>query len=617
VLSGFAMVGNTRSETAIVVPATTGATAGACTVDPTKAFYAQVSGSPVQPIGIPLAVAVVANGAARATGIVTSTGVYTINTTTQLATRVSTSPRTWRFAAVADLNGDGLDDIITTGTAEDVEVLLQVANPTQTEWRDIRVPTSATIYEVQPGDYDGDGLVDVAMAQIDPTTNIGTVSVAFATAPGAYAALTTVAAVPEFAYILGTDVVDPALPPGFDQSDDLVVGFGGNAANPTSGDRSRLTILYGSPDRILTAPWVSPTSANTAVCGTTSLAQCPTGWAAAIGRFNTGGTPVAYGMFTTSGETSNHGEVIAFQRNSDTFAAQSTSSITAAQQVAGCPGGGAKFCPTNGRFVTWPRANGGDILLALRGDRAIDTAQGTTLPNAECGGYFVPSTNANALDPVTFTTASCATFIDQATAQPALGASYTQYAFGIASVRVVATSNTSATLIAARLDSVLVPHTAAIIWTASLSNATGAPVLSAPIDLSVEVQAFENATLGAPTPAPVTCSDATPAELGQRVIGSTTFGEGLPDLVVACHIPQATKTTLQLLGRWADPGGGAPHYEILKDFGKDLGASMRVGDFNGDGIDDIVFTTGTQGQGEIHLRLQCDTHDTACKAGGP
>jgi hypothetical protein len=42
--------------------------------------------------------------------------------------------------------------------------------------------------------------------------------------------------------------------------------------------------------------------------------------------------------------------------------------------------------------------------------------------------------------------------------------------------------------------------------------------------------------------------------------------------------------------------------------------NLAVADFNGDGIADVAFFTGTPGTAgrEMHLLLQCDQHDPGC-----
>jgi hypothetical protein len=144
-------------------------------------------------------------------------------------------------------------------------------------------------------------------------------------------------------------------------------------------------------------------------------------------------------------------------------------------------------------------------------------------------------------------------------------------------------------------------------WTLAISN--GAPQLSSPIDYGTEVAAFLGSQAGA-----VTCSDATAAELGTRTVDGTTYGEGL-DRVAACRVaPPMMMPTVVLFARFAAPDGSPPHYEQLVDTKLDLQVDLEAGDFNGDGLDDIVYTAGPPGFTSVHMHLQCDSHGGGCTA---
>jgi hypothetical protein len=246
------------------------------------------------------------------------------------------------------------------------------------------------------------------------------------------------------------------------------------------------------------------------------------------------------------------------------------------------------------------------VLVGLRNDRPDLAAA-----NAECGAFFdPPSTNMSINDPIALAPIPC----------NALGPGVDAHALvNVTSIRIVIATDAAATVVVARNDPAT--GTDVSLWTLALDN--GAPVFTNPIDLASspnEIAAFVGAT---PAGTAVTCVDAAQAELGSKTVGSITYGSGA-DLVVACHVPhldprsQALVTTIQLFARLEDPNGGAPFYQLLVDEGRDFVPNLRIGDFNGDGLDDVVFTAGTAGQGNVHVRLQCDSHDTTCKApGGP
>ena len=71
----------------------------------------------------------------------------------------------------------------------------------------------------------------------------------------------------------------------------------------------------------------------------------------------------------------------------------------------------------------------------------------------------------------------------------------------------------------------------------------------------------------------------------------------------------------QLWARYAGPSGSAPHYSLLYDLGRDATVTLRAGDVDGDGLDDLVWTDGAVGRGQVHVLLQCDAHQTDCRGG--
>jgi len=55
------------------------------------------------------------------------------------------------------------------------------------------------------------------------------------------------------------------------------------------------------------------------------------------------------------------------------------------------------------------------------------------------------------------------------------------------------------------------------------------------------------------------------------------------------------------------------HYETVIPPSGISRANLKVGDVNGDGLDDLMLTSGFTGNGLVYTFLQCDSHDTSCQ----
>lgn len=569
------LTGPQKLEGTAVVPGVFSGALKACSVDPTNAFIATSSNLNIGLSMAPLELA----SAPRKTAVISGFGLFTIDPMTRAVAQLSPATRAWRYATVfTDPNPGKLDDFVTTGLAEDVEVFQQLpAGSAPDQFRVIRIPTTGTIYQVAAGDFDGDGLVDVAMAVVDLLAgNTGTIAVSFATPPSAYTPPVTVASIAQFQYLIATDIVDPTLPPGLDQSFDLVVAHGGN--NPLA-DHARLTNLYGQGDREMIAPWLTPT-----------LPTYYFGSAMAIGRFGkpapgtTTPTPGVLAIFGT-GTASVTSQAVDLTRTADSF-----DPVVAGGAFPDCSS--SSFCAKFGRYVTWPRSDaaGGDLLFGLRRDSS----------SVSCSAYYT-------LGMPGLVSQTCAALGLSATDQASITA--------VDHVRILAYDDSSATILVAKAT---YPNMySAFVWT--LTAPGGVPTLvGPPIDLTSEIKMFKGSA--------VTCFDADSIELGSLTVGGVTYGAAGPELVVACHgvtssMPTTgmATTSTQLLGRFVATDCTTA-YEVLTDFKSDLkrlGLTIRAADFNGDGIADVVYTTGTSvGQGQVHLRLQCDSHDVTCQPAG-
>ena len=64
----------------------------------------------------------------------------------------------------------------------------------------------------------------------------------------------------------------------------------------------------------------------------------------------------------------------------------------------------------------------------------------------------------------------------------------------------------------------------------------------------------------------------------------------------------------------ATDAAGQRHYTLLFDTGADIVTTVRAGDVDGDGVQDVIYVAGPPGFGSVHLRLQCDSHGV-CQGG--
>ena len=167
---------------------------------------------------------------------------------------------------------------------------------------------------------------------------------------------------------------------------------------------------------------------------------------------------------------------------------------------------------------------------------------------------------------------------------------------GIQSVRVFAHTEDTATVAINALNGA---KFSTLVFTVTLVN--GSPQFHDGIDVSAEVGTFAGAT--------VYCVDSTSIELGSRTANGVTYGDGAKEIVTACA------GTLYARFAAADPTS-APYYEKLGDTPPDERATLRSGDVDGDGLDDLVYLTGLSGETTLSTRLQCDTHDSGCADNG-
>jgi hypothetical protein len=526
-------------------------------------------------------------GAPRA--VVTTSGFIDPKTGAVLAA----PSRSWTYAIVTDLDHDGLDDLITTGTSTDVEAIFQKPGTTIPELTDFEIPTTDVAAFIATGDFDGDGNGDIAIGTVDATATDGAadLEIAWGGASGGFE-VTDVGTFSEPHDLVATNLVDESLPPGFDQFDDLIVAQGGNTpTNPA--DPTLLIAEYGSTSRGLTAPFVFESRFG-ATLGTPLRSI---GRGAVIGNFGTGGGTGAFAVFSAKGNSA------PFGYTSVGLTATSYGDFTASVDApfSSCgpadSAGDVPFCVDNAHYTRIERTSSLDVVLATRSD--VDAGALT-----QCMEYATTATSI--LTPV-----SCAALATVTPGDPN-AADEMASLVDVSTPRLADNDGTNAHLFLGR--STTKDAESAVLWTLA-TDAGGTPHLSDPIDFNAELGAI----VAAGDPAALTqCMDGVEIELGTRTVDGVIYGAAGNELVLACAIGDPGMLTTQIWARYAaaDPSQ-PPSYTLLYNLGQDQIVHVRDGDVNGDGLTDILYTFGASGVGkvEVHVLLQCDTHQTGCQGG--
>jgi hypothetical protein len=576
-------------DQAIIVPGT-GAT-GSCTIETTAAATAILPGSPFAAIQLATM--------NQPWALVTSSGIVDLG-----GNVLAPATRTWTYALVTDLDGDGIDDIVVADSGADIEVLYQRATTgTTPQLLDVVIPTIDTVEYLATGDFDGDGNGDVAFGTIDATMTGGPadLQIAWGAPSGGGFVETDVGNIVEPHDLVATNLVDVSLPNGYDQFDDLIVAKGGD-----TGDPALLVAEYGSSTRDLTAPFVF-----TSRFGGTAATQPirATGTSAMIGNFGSGGGSGVYAVFGTTNTDvpSNFTAVALTETSFGDFTASDDVPFSSCGAPMVTDGSAADtdvpFCVTNSHFTRWERAAPlPDMVLASRSDvdggaltqcMAYATATNLALTPISCADLAtVDQSDPNADEEL-------ASLTDVATARLFVGSAATRY--------FLAKQATDAEY--------------AVAWKLD-ANASDAPQLSAPIDFNGELTPVVAAET---TGATAHCMDAIAVELGTRTVDGAVYGADVDELVLACvvgvvgtKVGSAGAPTTQLWARYeAADQTQPPSYTQLVDLGIDEVIHLRDGDVNGDGLTDILYSLGTAGAGkvELHTFLQCDTHTTGCMGG--
>jgi hypothetical protein len=449
----------------------------------------------------------------------------------------------------ADLDGDGLIDIVLSAAGSDDLDVLYRATAALAIYQLYRVDTASVVTSVAIADFDGDGFNDIEYTE--SLTDHERMMVAYGTSDrvlppievGTFKGIVSVAPVSLFS--------DPLL-----QISDLLV------LQPPDmpGGAPALTFLSGSPQRIM-IPYFDPRD-NTQKG---SLFR-----AVMVGNFA-----------PTPGGGAPHNDLVALATGGSAAMTQlrawlvpgtasgldgATSPGLAVNGITDCSLGGTGFCYEQGTYLAWPVSSTQDVVIGV--DRAPQ-------PHA---GYVDPRTATS-----TTLSASDAPMLAQA----------------------IPAGNTIRTLYSADVDG---DGKLDLVAAFEPADTGSGALLVCQVDANGLPQQCSDLepTIKAAQPTTTACFDAAPGHFGYS--DPTTPASTGSDLVALCHDDGAT---LYRIHHEAD----GYHADVLAHSTSPL-ASLRVGDINGDGIDDVVAVAGERGAQSLLVFPQCSSRTLAtCQLG--
>jgi hypothetical protein len=428
------------------------------------------------------------------------------------------SPRPIARAINADLDGDGLSDVMLAAKdSDDIDVLYRSSSAFAT-FLLYRVDTAATVTSMTTGDFDGDGIKDLEYTE--QLTDHERMMIAY----GANHRLGTPIEVATFKSIgsVARVTFPTSTSPSFSITDLIVLQTQGTNT-PT------ITFLIGNPQRVM-LPFLDPRKDNSLtlrapVIGNFSGATYPD--LLAFGSTKPGATPIEMRAWSVAGPLTSFD-------GTDTLG-------TVVSGVTDCRhDGGSGFCGEDASYLAVPAGSRASVL-------AIDRE---TTPRALM------------IDPTTFASTPVTALAPPANTQ----------------VHTLATAD---------LDGDGTPELLAgyrgmgggALFVCTL-NASGSPTTCTDVAT----------VIGMP------CTDLA---AGHVTLQSTT-----EDLVALCHDGSDS-----VLYRVTDDASGF-HADELGRTAKDLRA-VRIGDVDGDGLDDIVAVAGEPGVQTLVVFPQCSSRELA------
>lgn len=472
-------------------------------------------------------------------------------------------------AAATDLDNDGLTDLVaSTADNEDLEIYYRLPGIQTLAFRRYRYSTDGAIRSFVFGDFDGNQRTDIAYVQAGTGSST---SEQLAIAYGTSDLLLHGAVVGSFGTVhtlIPTDIAD-SNDPGSGVVDDLVVLFTADPRGEAVSNEVNLVLLHGSPQRTMLS-FFSPRSDDQ-------------------GQFR--GAVAGHFLDTAAGDllafeeivnTKGSGKLVRMWQTS-TLASGDRIPYTIAPQLNDCETDkAAQFCVDGARYIAWPDRPGElDIVIGV--DRlgraiALDPRQLNANPEAE--------------DVMTVAQVWPAGLLGDAE-----GPVRSMHAFTVdgTSRLVVSRDTGNGTVSVCTLD------------------ATG--MASSCSDLATEI----STVIGIDN---IACRDATPA----RVAPTSRFAppSTSTDLVVLCYSIDVVDP-----GAPDEPptmGGGISGVFRVSFAGDTIaadpllflaGEQVRVGDVDGDGLDDLIVLDRTTGVSTLQIYTQCSSRDVGCLRQGP
>ena len=525
-----------------------------CTLKPT----AQAAGDPLPPITgfapgatligrAPLEPAI---AAAAKDMLVFSDGVYAFVPFQSAFANVYRSSRKLALVATSDLTGDGKSDVVLAAeNDDDLDVLLRtVNNAGQDAFQLLRIDTASQVTTLTLGDYDGNGLADIAYTE--PIAEFQRLMVAFSTPDRPLDPI-------QLGAFMGAGAITKVeFPDSVDQNSlasDLAV-----VQPSATGHGATLTILHGSPQRTL-LPYFDPRAAKS------SLFR-----GAVIGQFA-----------SSSSSGADFGDVLAIAPPAPDSAMPggpigvwtvpgTSSGIDGTENVgrtasglSNCLGGASGgLCTHDTSYLAFPIADGKDVAIGI--DHASQP-------------------HAAVIDPWAATATSIT-----ATAVPAI-------------TSVIPAGNSVRSLHAADFDGDGALDLIAAFAPAKGGAGSGALLVCAVTDGAPHDCEDLVPAIIAHAPSTTSCVDAAPARVAYR--DPLTVPDAARDLVVVCRDAGSTLYRVH-------HGTAGLEIEALAHTTATLGA-VRTGDVTGDGVDDVLVLDGDSGAQSLVVYPQCSSRTLA------
>lgn len=485
--------------------------------------------------------------------LVLSDGVY-VNTVIG-PQKAYTSPRTIARTDFGDLNGDGIvDGVVASEGEDDIDILYRTENP---GYQLVRLDTASRVTSLTVGDYDGNGVEDIAYTEL--LDEYQRLEVSFSTTDRPLDPV-TVGAFPNNISIVRLSVPDTLDPQGL-AADLAVLTLKNNTRPPT------VTLLHGSSQRTM-LPYFDPTPDPTGI----DKRKTHQFRGVAVGRFagddalvDIVGVGVPMPHFDNTSTT----PIKAWSMRGTPLGPDGTTS-------PGKPVTGIVDCTKNTPAMTdvcaddllyLPIAAGAhDVVLAI--DRSEPPRSAMADP-----------TSVNATLPL------AATALTSGLARgTAVRSAYARDLDGDGALDILASF------------APLAPGGRGAIIRCGFSG-------SAPKDCQDLAPAILAKVEGADV-----CVDAAPARIDYRDPFTDTTAKA--ELVVLCRGGGSSMLERVVLG------GGEPEVTELSRIPGALEA-LRIGDVTGDGLDDIAALANDHGAETLEVFRQCSSRDVSvCRGGG-